>query len=92
MARGISIDIAHDDPKRIIRQRCDAVELTQIAIDEITTFEEIARRVSHRRQLTEDDEIGPEGASLGHGITHQCEIGVEGADGVVELGDGDSHR
>ena len=26
------------------------------------------------------------------GVTHELEIGVEGADGVVELSNGDSHR
>jgi len=92
LAGRIAVDKTDHYSERIVRQRRHTIELPQIAVDEISSLEEITRRITDGRQLGEDNEVRSSIPSLVHGLLHEDEVGVEGADSVVELGDSNSHR
>ena len=91
-ARVVTVHKAHQDPEMIIREAGDVLQLFEVAADKVRSFEEIAGRITGRRELGEDHEVHILLSCLRHGRSHGLEIGVEGANRVVKLGDGDAHQ
>ena len=87
----ITIDESGQDPEVVVRKAGNALQLHEVAVDEVRPFEEVAGRITDGGELGEDHEIDQRAPRLLHRHGHGLEVGLEGADGVVKLGDGDTH-
>ena len=90
-SRLVAVDKAHQDAEIVIREMCDALELGEVAIDKIPPFQKVPRRIADGGELGENHEIGRFATCPFDSNGHRLEIGLEGANRVVELGNGNAH-
>ena len=81
--------IKNGEPAR--RQRRDALEQVEVAIDERRVRQQVARGISGRRHLREHDEVSRVRLGACHGGADPLEVGVERTDREVELGESQAH-
>ena len=90
-ARGVALDAPDENPQRVIRERCDAIALREVGVDEAAVIQQVARRVARRGQLRENQQVGARLAGAACRVGDLEEVGLERADREIQLGEGEAH-
>jgi len=91
-AQRVALHVADQDRQRLVGEGRDSLELHEVAVDDVISLQQVARRVADGGELRKHDQLRAGRTRAVHRLTHRVQVAVEGGGRVVELGDGDAHR